>query len=115
MLLLRAGEVIELTENGLMLAAFSFATYTTAEHPLHPGDRLLLYTDGLLEATNPLGEEFGSSRLHTLLKQAAHLNAEEAATSIVSSVELWSSKSQNDDLTLLICDYQSPATTLALN
>jgi phosphoserine phosphatase RsbU/P len=105
MLLLRDGEVIELTENGLMLAAFSFATYTTAEYPLEPRDRLLLYTDGILEATNAQGEEFGSSRLHTLLKQAANLSAEDAAASILSSIELWSSRSQNDDLTLLVCDY----------
>jgi sigma-B regulation protein RsbU (phosphoserine phosphatase) len=105
MLLLRGGDVIELTENGLMLAAFSFATYTTAIHPLEPGDRLLLYTDGILEATNAQGEEFGSSRLHALLKDAASLLAEDAAASILSSLEQWSSKSQNDDLTLLICDY----------
>ncbi|WP_433966285.1 PP2C family protein-serine/threonine phosphatase [Tunturiibacter gelidiferens] len=107
MLLLRGGDVIELTENGLMLAAFSFATYTTAIHPLEPGDRLLLYTDGILEATNAQGEEFGSSRLHTLLKEAANLRAEDAAARILSSLEQWSSRSQNDDLTLLVCDYLS--------
>ncbi|MBB5342480.1 PP2C family protein-serine/threonine phosphatase [Tunturibacter empetritectus] len=105
MLLLREGSVIELTENGLMLAAFTFATYTTAEYALQSSDRLLLYTDGILEATNAQGEEFGSSRLHTLLKEAASLSADAAAASILSSLERWSSKSQNDDLTLLICDY----------
>jgi phosphoserine phosphatase RsbU/P len=112
MLLLRAGNVVELVENGLMLAAFSFATYTTVVQPLEPGDRLLLYTDGILEAANAQGEEFGSTRLHTLLKDAAHLSAEDSADRIISSLEHWSSNSQNDDLTLLICDYQSNANTL---
>ena len=96
MLLLRAGNVVELTENGLMLAAFPFATYTTAIHPLEPGDRLLLYTDGILEAANTQGEEFGSNRLHALVQEGSHLGPEEAAGHIISSLELWSSKSQND-------------------
>ena len=50
MLLLRNGSASEILENGLMLAAFDFATYTSAAQPLHPGDRLLLYTDGIVEA-----------------------------------------------------------------
>jgi sigma-B regulation protein RsbU (phosphoserine phosphatase) len=104
MLLLRAGNVVELTENGLMLAAFSFATYSTVEHPLQPGDRLVLYTDGLLEATNATGEEFGPQRLSALLKDGAHFNPEAAADHIISSMKSWS-KSQNDDLTFVICDY----------
>jgi phosphoserine phosphatase RsbU/P len=104
MLLLRAGNVLELTENGLMLAAFSFAKYSTAEYPLEPGDRLVLYTDGLLEATNATGEEFGLHRLSALLKDGARLNPEAAADHIISSLQTWS-KFQNDDLTVLICDY----------
>jgi sigma-B regulation protein RsbU (phosphoserine phosphatase) len=103
-LLLRAGEVVELAENGLMLAAFSFATYTTAVYPLEPGDRLILYTDGILEAANIQGEEFGSNRLCALLKDSARLHAEEAVDQVISSLQAWS-KSQNDDLTVLICDY----------
>jgi len=106
MLLLHAGEVIEIAENGLMLAAFSFATYETAVHPLAPGDRLLLYTDGLLEAANANGEEFGPDRLSLLLKQSAHRNTQDAADHIVSSLQTWS-RAQNDDLTVLICDYAS--------
>jgi len=104
MLLLRGGSVLELAENGLMLAAFSFATYATIEHPLQSGDRLVLYTDGILEAANAAGEEFGPNRLAALLQESAPLSPDEAADHIISSLKLWS-KSQNDDLTVLICDY----------
>jgi sigma-B regulation protein RsbU (phosphoserine phosphatase) len=106
MLLLRGGEVVPITENGLMLAAFSFATYVTAEYPLESGDRLVLYTDGVLEAANAAGEEFGPNRLSALLQDGARLNAEAAADHIVSALQAWA-KSQNDDLTVLICDYAS--------
>src|SRR5579863_8810568 len=47
MLLLRGGQITRVEENGLMLAAFDFATYSTATHRLEQGDRLLLYTDGV--------------------------------------------------------------------
>jgi phosphoserine phosphatase RsbU/P len=104
MLLLRAGKVVELTENGLMLAAFSFATYSTVEHRIEPGDRIVLYTDGLLEAANTAGEEFGPQRLSALLQDGACLNTEAAADHILSSLKGWS-RFQNDDLTVLICDY----------
>jgi phosphoserine phosphatase RsbU/P len=111
MLLLRSGNVVELTENGLMLAAFSFATYSTAEYPLESGDRLVLYTDGVLEAANAAGEEFGPHRLSALLQDGARLNAEAAADHIISSLQAWS-KSQNDDLTILICDYAAVQNSL---
>jgi phosphoserine phosphatase RsbU/P len=104
MLLLRNGEIIPIEENGLMLAAFSSATYSTAEHPLESGDRLVLYTDGVLEAASATGEEFGPQRLANLLKETAHRNAEQAADHIVSTLNQWA-RTQNDDLTLLICDY----------
>jgi phosphoserine phosphatase RsbU/P len=111
MLLLRGGSVVELAENGLMLAAFSFATYSTAEYPLESGDRLVLYTDGILEATNAAGEEFGPHRLSALLQNGARLSAEAAADHIISSLQTWS-KSQNDDLTILICDYAGVQSSL---
>jgi len=104
MLLLRDGEVTEITENGLMLAAFDFATYTTVTQAIRPGDRFVLYTDGMLEATNSQEEEFGPDRLHALVRESARLNLAEAADHIISSVRRWSA-AQGDDLTLLLCDY----------
>ena len=67
MLLLRDGKVTEVVENALMLAAFDFTTYSNAVQRLQSGDRLLLYTDGLVEAANGSGECFGQEAPETLL------------------------------------------------
>ncbi len=104
MLVLRQGEVTEIEENGLMLAAFSFATYLNAVSSLEPGDRILLYTDGIVEAFNAEREEFGKDRLRTLLRQCASLSHHETADKIMSTVQGWA-VSQEDDLTVLVCDY----------
>jgi phosphoserine phosphatase RsbU/P len=104
MLLLRDGEVTAVEENGLMLAAFSFATYGNAVLPLMVGDRLLLYTDGILEAMNARREEFGKHRLQALLKECAGRTHNATADLIMSTVQGWA-VSQEDDLTVLVCDY----------
>ena len=104
MLLLRNGKVLEVAENGLILAAFDFATYANATYPLEPRDRLLLYTDGLLEAANAKGDFFGPEALSALLRQTAELPPAAASDQIIFSVRQWSA-AQDDDLTVLICDY----------
>jgi sigma-B regulation protein RsbU (phosphoserine phosphatase) len=104
MLVLRRGEVTEVEENGLILAAFSFATYLNAVSSLEPGDRILLYTDGIVEASNAEREEYGKDRLRALLRQCASLSHHETADRIMSVVQGWA-VSQEDDLTVLVCDY----------
>ena len=104
MLLLRDGNVTEIAENGLMLAAFDFATYDALAQALQPRDRLLLYTDGLVEASNAKGEFFGQENLSKLLKETTPLTAHQAADHIIRAVQNWSN-SQDDDLTILVCDY----------
>lgn len=104
MLLLRRGEVMEISENGLILAAFDYATYTNGTRQLESGDRFLLYTDGVIEAANAAGEFFGQDALSAVLRQTAELAPAAATDQIVSAVQHWSA-SQDDDLTVLICDY----------
>ena len=111
MLLLRRGNVLEIFENGLILAAFDFAGYTSATHPLESGDRLLLYTDGLIEAANAHGDSFGQDALSALLRQTAELSPSAASDQIISAVQQWSAL-QDDDLTILICDYAPNALEL---
>ncbi len=104
MLLLRNGETFEVEENGLMLAAFSFAAYTNALRELKAGDRLLLYTDGIVEAANPAGDFLGTAALRELLGKTSDLAPSEAADAIIAAVRQWSPK-QDDDWTVIVCDY----------
>jgi len=108
MLLLRGGEVTAVEENGLMLAAFDFADYSTAVYPLMPGDRLVLYTDGIVEAEDSKEEQYGPERLSSLLRQSAGQSPAEVADLILRSVQEWAVK-QDDDRTLLVCDYAGSA------
>lgn len=105
MLLLRKGKVLEIVENGLILAAFAYATYTNAVQPLEAGDRFLLYTDGVVEAVDENGDFFGHEALAELLRTTSELPASGAADQIISAVRRWGA-SQDDDLTVLICDYR---------
>lgn len=89
MLLLRDGKVTEVVENALMLAAFDFTTYSNAVQRLQSGDRLLLYTDGLVEAANGSGEFFGQEAPGTLLQQTGGAAPTDAAGRIISTVRPW--------------------------
>ena len=60
--------------------------------PLHPGDQLSLYTDGLLEARNTTGELYGFDRLHGLF--ASRPSAQQATEAAVAF-------GQDDDITVV--------------
>jgi sigma-B regulation protein RsbU (phosphoserine phosphatase) len=105
MLLLRDEQVFRIEENGLVLALLPSAVYASTKQPLLRGDRLLLYTDGIIEAENAGGDEFGYERVGNLLQTSAKMDAEAAADLIVNTVSGWSS-SQSDDLTVIVCDYK---------
>ena len=104
LLLVRNGGVTRIQENGLILATFNFASYSTAVYKLEAGDRIVMYTDGILEASNAEGHFFGLDTLCDLLAQTRQLSPARAADTIISSVRRWS-RTQDDDLTVLICDY----------
>ncbi|HEY0566214.1 MAG TPA: PP2C family protein-serine/threonine phosphatase [Terriglobales bacterium] len=103
MLLLRNGSVSLIEQNGLMLAAFSFANYELKETELMPGDRYALYTDGLPEAESASAEAFGMERLKQAMEETQHHTPDHAADEILGRVQRWSG-AQNDDLTLILCD-----------
>jgi sigma-B regulation protein RsbU (phosphoserine phosphatase) len=98
------GRCSKSSKNGLILAAFDFAVYANAVYTREVGDRLLLYTDGIVDAANAEGDFFGQEALSAVLQQTAELAPSAASDRIMSAVQQWSA-SQEDDLTVLGCDY----------
>jgi phosphoserine phosphatase RsbU/P len=71
LLVRKDGSVQRLEANGLPVGLFPVVEYEKAEVVLSPGDVVVLYTDGITEAANPKGEEFGLGRLETLMREQA--------------------------------------------
>jgi phosphoserine phosphatase RsbU/P len=97
-------EILE--ENGLLLGIMPDACYTEITAPLERGDRCVLYTDGLLEATCPAGEEFGSERLQRFLAENSSLSASAFCDALVERLIDWRGLAgpQQDDLTIVAID-----------
>jgi serine phosphatase RsbU (regulator of sigma subunit) len=72
---------------------------------LEPGDRLVFYTDGFLEAKSTEGEIFGERRLGHELLRGAPLGSEEMGEEVVRRVERWAAGKLDDDLTMLILEF----------
>ncbi len=74
-----------------------------AEVPLHPGDVVLLYTDGIVEAENMGGVHYGVERLVEALRRHCHLSASEITQAIVADVrEHIGTQKVYDDMTLVV-------------
>ena len=82
---------------------FPAAVFDVGSVRLEDGDRLCLFTDGIIESRNPDKEEFGEERLIGLLKSTAGQSAREAGESIVADVRAFSQiPDPEDDMTIVI-------------
>ena len=99
--LLRRGEVIWLQPMATVLGLFKDWQCSIAEVRLQPGDTLLLYTDGITEATDAAGEEFGANRLIETLIAQDHLPVSALLQFCVNAVRRFAQGTPCDDLTLV--------------
>ena len=87
-LLLRAsGEVEELGPTGVPIALLPDAEYAAALARLAPGDTLILYTDGIVEANDPDGEEYGSERLAAVCRRHCRAGCADLAAALEADLE----------------------------
>jgi sigma-B regulation protein RsbU (phosphoserine phosphatase) len=97
------GALERLTIGGTVLGVFPEADYRTGEVALRPGDRLLLYTDGITEARNAADEEFGEERLADALTRHRHLDARALFEGVLDEVTRFTAdRGFQDDATLLV-------------
>jgi len=103
-ILLRAdGRTDLLEEGGLILGAFPDAGYSEGRVHLGPGDALLFYTDGAVEAMDDEKDEFGRDRLIEGLKAVRHLPARQIRAELVAMVQKFAGRVQlGDDLTFIV-------------
>jgi len=91
--------------NGLLFGVSPDCQYPTSEIPYQPGDRFLLYTDGVTEPENASGEAFGDRRLEQLMRNRQSIPAPELARHLMKEVRAWqTSKQAEDDMTLVVID-----------
>lgn len=75
--------------------------------PFHPGDVLVIYSDGVTEAMDANDEEFGEKRLETLVRDNMALSSGELMENIISTVQSFAADTpQNDDITLVVVKRQ---------
>ena len=89
-LLLRRGEVRELSSAGPILGRLGRHDYVESSTSLAAGDRLLVFSDGITEAVSPSGEPFGDARLQAFLAEHGHLSPDAFAAALLSRLEEWS-------------------------
>jgi sigma-B regulation protein RsbU (phosphoserine phosphatase) len=107
LLLWRQGELERIESNGLLFGMKpEYEAYPVCAMPMAPGDRFLLYTDGVTEPENANGESFGDKRLEQVVRRHRSCQPAEFLERLLDELRLWqpSSIPQQDDITLIVID-----------
>jgi sigma-B regulation protein RsbU (phosphoserine phosphatase) len=96
------GQCERLEAGGSVLGAFPDAPYAQAEVELRHDDRLVLFTDGLTEALDASGEQFGEEQLISLLRDHRHRSAEDLKQIVFNAVGEFCGNTFLDDAALMV-------------
>lgn len=101
-LMRRNGDCIHLDDGGRVIGAFCDSSYTQSQIKFYEGDKLLLFTDGVTEARNASGEEFGDERLQECVRAYRGRSAAELRTTILNEVTQFCGDNFDDDAALMV-------------
>ncbi|NWG19217.1 MAG: PP2C family protein-serine/threonine phosphatase [Chloroflexi bacterium] len=96
------GRVSELELSGLPLGVDDDTDYEEICTEIAPGDTVILYTDGVVEATNRTEEYFGYERLEQMLVEGATLKPRALVARLLHELRAWSDNNQDDDITVVV-------------
>lgn len=98
--------IIPLDIGGLVIGLLPNISFSQASTPISQGDLLVMYSDGLIEATNKEGEEYGEDRLRRILAEAYGRTPAECKTVVMNSVTKFLGAGRlHDDLTIVITQF----------
>ena len=95
------GSVVRLDCGGLVLGPLPEVSFEECEVEFNTGDRVLLFTDGVTEATNSAGDEFGDDRLIRALIRSKRLDADQLKNDLMATLAEFSAGKNTDDVTLV--------------
>jgi len=100
------GQLQQIESNGLLFGVNQESEYPVCDLPLNPSDRLLIYTDGMVEPESANGESFGDHQLEQVVRGNRSQPAPVLAQLVLSDLRHWSpaSTAQQDDITLIVID-----------
>jgi sigma-B regulation protein RsbU (phosphoserine phosphatase) len=105
-MLFTRGTVQRLEEGGMVLGLFGHAQFAQATLSLDPGDVLVVFSDGVSEAIDVAGEEFGDGRIASCIGANLHLEPAALLEHLLASVRQFSEGTvQRDDVTALVLRY----------
>ena len=97
--------VIELPANGRFLGMFEELELVEDTVTLQPGDRLLVFSDGVPDMVNLQEDRYGYERLHEVILANGRLPAPELVAAVVADLEIWSQDADPfDDVTILVLE-----------
>ena len=100
------GEIVTLASGGLPLGIQADASFESGSVTLGPGDQLLIYTDGVVDARDARGAEYGEARLLDLLRGPRPASAAESLNRLMSSVDSFTGNAPRfDDVTCVFVHY----------
>jgi len=100
------GECVRVNHGGVVLGVFPDWSYKQEHVDLAPGDRLVLFTDGITEIENAEGDPFGDERLIELLTANRTLGAEAMQQRVMAAISEFSGGNFSDDATLIVTAVQ---------
>ncbi len=96
------GEILALEAGSVPFGMFRNTRYAVAEAAVGPGDVLLIYTDGVVEAVNDAGQEFGMERLSDFMSEKSE-SAAEIQDHLLQTIRVFTAGArQHDDITTLV-------------
>jgi phosphoserine phosphatase RsbU/P len=109
-IVLRGDDATVLTEGGTVLGLFRDAPFGEHQFDLRPGDCLLLTTDGVTEAADEDGEEFGSQRLIASARAVRDQGVQAIRTRILEDVTRFCKGNFHDDASLMVVTVENTGT-----
>lgn len=106
LLRVNSGEIVPLNTDGFFVGVFKESVFEEKEVFLEKGDRILFYTDGIIEAKNERQQEFGEARLRKMYREGTGIGISELIENIKNAVFDFARNDVEDDIAIAIIEIE---------